>query len=363
MFAHALAADVRQRIEAWADDVAARLRELGCDTKASWAPAGDGENRVVLAPAEAHGGARAWIALRLAEERVEVAVELAPTEVDGARRQLSDPVRALELTTALQALPEQFTMGVGPELALAPVASASTDPLRALLERAEREQQPLRLGWSVSRETAVAHAALLDELLEDAAVALGSLLVFLASPAEAPGVIARRPASGRRERADRGAGDEERPAAKRRAKSRRAEAEPDEPGEGERDRSEPPAGAVREALPSASSQRGAAAKASARSGQPRAPARGGGFRHPRPGRSPLRGGGEIEKGAQVRVLEGPFAGKVGVVQELDGKGGARVMLGLLAVRIAVEDLARSAGGGRGRPLLSSSHRKPLPVRS
>ena len=46
-----------------------------------------------------------------------------------------------------------------------------------------------------------------------------------------------------------------------------------------------------------------------------------------------RPGAGIEKGAKVRVLEGPFAGKEGLVQELDGNGGARVMLGLLAVRI------------------------------
>jgi hypothetical protein len=66
----------------------------------------------------------------------------------------------------------------------------------------------------------------------------------------------------------------------------------------------------------------------------------------------------VEKGARVRVLEGPFAGKVGVVQDLDGKGGARVMLGLLAVRLAVKDLVTLLEG-RARPLLSSSHRKPV----
>ena len=70
----------------------------------------------------------------------------------------------------------------------------------------------------------------------------------------------------------------------------------------------------------------------------------------------------VDKGARVRVLEGPFAGKVGVVQELDGKGGARVMLGLLAVRLDVKDLVACAEG-RERPLLSSSHRKPVPARS
>jgi hypothetical protein len=53
---------------------------------------------------------------------------------------------------------------------------------------------------------------------------------------------------------------------------------------------------------------------------------------------------------------------VGGVHDLDGKGGAREMLGLLAVRLAVADLAVSVER-RNRPLLSSSHRKPVPVRS
>jgi hypothetical protein len=83
----------------------------------------------------------------------------------------------------------------------------------------------------------------------------------------------------------------------------------------------------------------------------------------RPGGSRKNAGaGGIEKGARVRVLEGPFAGKVGTVRELDGKGGARVMMGLLAVCLDVRNLAASAEG-RARPRLASSHRKPLPVRS
>jgi len=73
-------------------------------------------------------------------------------------------------------------------------------------------------------------------------------------------------------------------------------------------------------------------------------------------------GRSIDKGSRVRVLDGPFCGKVGVVQELDGKGRARVMLGLLAVRVDVRELVRCAEG-RSRPVLSTSHRKRMPVRS
>ncbi len=66
----------------------------------------------------------------------------------------------------------------------------------------------------------------------------------------------------------------------------------------------------------------------------------------------------FQPGARVKVLRGPFMGKSGVVQELDGRGGARVMLGLLSARIDVGDLVSAADGGRDKPTLSSSHRKP-----
>jgi hypothetical protein len=65
----------------------------------------------------------------------------------------------------------------------------------------------------------------------------------------------------------------------------------------------------------------------------------------------------MEKGARVRVLRGAFADKVGVVNELDGRGGARVMLGLLSTRIDTADLV-VVPDVRERPSLHSSHRKP-----
>jgi hypothetical protein len=65
----------------------------------------------------------------------------------------------------------------------------------------------------------------------------------------------------------------------------------------------------------------------------------------------------IDRGSHVRALAGSFAGQVGVVQELDGKGGARVLFGLLAARVELRDLT-IADKKRGRPKFSSSHRKP-----
>jgi hypothetical protein len=68
----------------------------------------------------------------------------------------------------------------------------------------------------------------------------------------------------------------------------------------------------------------------------------------------------IEKGTRVRVLAGAFANKVGIVQELDSKGRARVRLGLLAATLDLKDLVASTEGTR--PMLGSSHRRPRNVR-
>jgi hypothetical protein len=64
----------------------------------------------------------------------------------------------------------------------------------------------------------------------------------------------------------------------------------------------------------------------------------------------------IEAGSKVRVLGGPFAGRVGAVTELDGKGGARVTLGPLQAHVALGNLG-PAGERQPRPALQSSHRR------
>jgi len=63
----------------------------------------------------------------------------------------------------------------------------------------------------------------------------------------------------------------------------------------------------------------------------------------------------LEVGAKVRVLGGPFAGRVGVISELDGKGGARVTLGLLSARVLLENLRPTRA--ITRPSLTTSHRR------
>ncbi len=368
-FARPAGHDVRQRIKAWAATAASRLAELGYDVsesdrdsvagpEAAAALAGAPSTLVVLAQSEKGGEeARASIALFVDEEHVEVAVNLPPAEASAARARIADPVRALELTTAFEALPEQFAIGLAGDDARAPAPRASTDQLRALLDRADREQRSLWLGWSIPREVAVAHAVLLDEQLEDAVVALGSVLTLLSLPRGRHAPVPReRAAHRRRDKRDGSRGDDERPGAKRRARARDDVTSPARtehgqyPERGDRD-------PELAAQPDSHEQDG--------SGPPRAQ-RGGGKV---PARAGLRlrrsrstdSGRPIDKGARVRVLEGPFCGKVGVVQELDGKGRARVMLGLLAVRVDVRELVRCAEG-RNRPVLSTSHRKRMPVR-
>lgn len=317
-------------MKGWGDGVVQRLHALGLDV----AECRTERDRLVFLP-------DGRLTLRTGDTHIEVALELPTREVSAVRARLGDAERALELSAAIESLPEQFTMGSYDDGRLVPVTHASTDDVRALLGRLEREQRPLWLGWSVPRADALAHAPLLDELVADAAVALGSVLALLAwTPASS-----MQSAGTDRVQRHRVRRDEDRKGTKRRARARSRDRDHDRDGDVD---AEPEAALEREPAPASLNR--AALRSALRPGlrsrpppaiDPRAP---------------------VEKGTRVRVLDGPFVGKVGAVQELDGKGGARVMLGLLAVRLDVKDLVACAEG-RVRPRLSSSHRKPLPVRS
>jgi hypothetical protein len=365
-------------MEAWATGVVERLADL--DIEAVTLDAERGPGREALHDARRERSARSplvrftvrgaardatRLVLALDTARVRAGLELPAAQARAARARLSDPARALELATALGALPEQFTMSASGDGVAAEAQRASADDVRALLDRVESgsehpserpaerasEQASMWIGWSVPRELAVEHAALLDEQLADAIVALAQVFVLLGADAvDAGDNDARRGAdgskgrrfSGRRD-ADGAKGDEEKRDRGRTARTRPRgrEREPEPEGESETE-PEP----MREApVPRG---RGLDAKPPPRPGSRRRPSKA----------APV----VIERGARVKVLKGPFSGKVGVVHELDGKGGARVMLGLLAVRLDVGNLV-SAVESRGRPLLSSSHRKPIPARS
>jgi transcription antitermination factor NusG len=49
----------------------------------------------------------------------------------------------------------------------------------------------------------------------------------------------------------------------------------------------------------------------------------------------------LAKNDSVRIVRGMFAGKSGVVQEIDAKGGLKVLVGKVAVKVDVEDVAKS----------------------
>jgi hypothetical protein len=230
-----------------------------------------------------------------------------------------------------------------------------------LLDRVQRQQGTMWIGWSVPRELAVEHATLLDEQLADAIVALAQVFALLgADPVDRPG-------SRRGVHAEASPSSDARSGSKtRRFSGRRGEgAEPrGEDDERDRGRTARPRARGRDREREPEAEREAEPDTLSESPVPRGrgldatlPPRPGSRRRPRPGSLVV-----IERGARVRVLKGPFSGKVGVVHELDGKGGARVMLGLLAVRLEVSNLV-PAVEGRGRPRLSSSHRKPIPARS
>ncbi len=404
--------ELKQRMLAWARGVVARLAELGiavevtgsdehpslrngrrvdCQRVFFWrdAPARAQIERLIdrkrslassigdPAPHQKH----AFLALRIDSARLEVSVEVHPdawVDARNLRARLADPALTLELTSAFEALPEQFAIGVddGHAGARAPAQEATSESIRDVLDRGEAAARAAWIGWSVPRDVVVAHSAVLDDQLEDAIVALGPIYKLIAwapdndltvlglEEEEAKAQAARAHDEAEKERASWEARREREGRRPRVPASERVDAArhplrarvgaPAEPGE-----STPP-GAVRRASPSPSPP--AEDRAAARTGPLRVLARGGRLGAVAARVTEVDPGAPIEKGTRVQVLAGPFMGKVGVVQELDGKGAARVMLGLLAARLDVTDLI-AAAEGKDRPALASSHRKPIPARS
>ncbi len=63
-----------------------------------------------------------------------------------------------------------------------------------------------------------------------------------------------------------------------------------------------------------------------------------------PAPAALRPPGPIARGSRVRIEGGPFSGKVGTVAEVDSKGQAKVLLGLLVARVEISQLSPVAAG-------------------
>ena len=385
--------ELKQRLSAWARRVTPRLADAGLVARVHesdehlslanhfrveaqwvyfWSEQGPrtkierllDENRPIAARIEDPSPERrhAFLALKVDATGIEVSCAVHPEasiDVDNLRARLTEEANlTTELTTALAALPEQFVIGVGPDERAA-VASATPTMIRALIERAASEGLPLFIGWSLEREVAHAHADILSEQHEDALVALAPVYLLIAwSPDNDHIHLETRLASLADERARAHAEAEaetEKWRAERAAEAERLRTQAKE-------RSTPLTPPVRPTLATLFKARKAAAppkapKPAAVAAEPSAKESFVLKQSPAPAGS--ASGAVIEKGARVRALKGPFLGKIGVVSDLDGRGSARVLFGLLSTRVELADLT-PASEGRERPALTTSHRNPLP---
>lgn len=328
--------------------------------------------------------AHAYLALTIDSVHVEVALEVCPeaeADVKNLRARLGDPPRLLELTTLFETLPQEFAIGVIGVPSFPSAEHASADDIRALLDDSQRSRRALWVGWSVKREVALAHSSELDDQLADALVVLAHAYKLLAWAPDNDLIGAGRRGAWR---AGRARNEERRERGREERRKRRNVRKKPVRVEGTRRERED----ARRLLSVAEREvTGPASKAPPRAGRDeatladadRARAEGQGGRGGVPARRPMlqtmmraRGARPalvaevdpklpIEKGTRVRVLAGPFADKVGIVQELDPKGRARVRLGLLAATLDLRDLVASTEGQR--PMLTSSHRRPRGARS
>ncbi len=298
------------------------------------------------------------VALVVYEEALELRVDVparAWADIENLRARLADPGALLELISSLELLPEAFELAEVPGPPPCPAHLVSGDELRARVESARANQASLRILWRIPREVVLGFTEDLGEALEDALFALLSAakLIAWADDNDALGLRAR--AEGRRQRPvfrdefrDEGGAGRAFAVPSERAPRRPPRDEEELRPRRARDQEE----AASEAAPSVPP-----GELKARSLRP-VPAR--------LARKILRRASRafdvdpsqpVEKGTHVQVLAGPFAGRAGIVFELDGKGEARVMLGLLTTRVAVRFLVPCSPRGAGRPQLSSSHRK------
>lgn len=392
--------EVKQRAMSWARGVVARLAELGiavdvhgsdehpslrnkqrvdCQWVFFWRDqaARDELGRLLergrsiaaelddASPYQRH----AFLALRVDSAAVEVCFAVHPeakVDVDNLRVRLqeSEDVLTAELMTALRALPEEFAVRLSAEDGFA-AGAATPELIRSMLERAAEGQVPLWIGWSIKRDTAVEHSAILDDQLEDAIVALAPIYRLVAWSRDNDQVgLDRRLQSVVEERAKAHAAAEaetEKWRAEKAEAQRRSQEEARARGDDRRalPPRRPTLDSLFAGLPKGSSASSKAAPAPKPAKPPHvkpAPA------PPPVALSPVApppaAHTVFEKGDRVLVKNGPFAGKVGVMGEPDGKGGVRVMLGLLSAKLDLTDIDPVIEKGE-RPAIHSSHRKPL----
>lgn len=328
----------------------------------------------------------AFLALRLDAERVEVSAQVHPdawVDFEAFRARLADEQGARAMVDTIASLPEQFHYGISGRR-VESVSTITVDSLRDIAERLQDEGAALWIGWAVPRDVALEHAHTLDEQLEDALVALAPVYRHLAWREDDD-------AGGLKETLDRMRADVTKAAANHAEQDRRAKREEARARQEQTHRSRERtkerlayeatrprptlADLFKQGTPAAGGEPGPKTPSLARAKLPEPPAaiphgsgtEGAGRRlqagkpaaqEPRPQRAPAASyvsGGNLDKGAKVRVLSGPFAGKVGVIGELDARGGARVLLGLLSTRLLTEQL-EAVVEAKDRPAIQSSHR-------
>ena len=396
---------LRNRIEAWARGIVPRLEELGLAIEvvvpdevdqhiSSRAPRSIAQRVIFvrdqfgrssvprIAPDVDPLRGHAYLALTIDSVHVEVALEVCPeaeADVKNLRARLGDPTRLLELTTLFETLPQEFAIGVIGVPSFPRAENASADDVRALLDDSQRSGRALWVGWSVKREVALAHSSDLDEQLADALVVLAHAYKLLAWAPDNDLIGAGRRGAWR---AGRARNEERRERGREERRKRRNVRKKPVRIEGTRREREDARRlltvAEREGAGPASRASGARHVSEETAATTEAGDRGREGTRSVPPRRPMlqtmmraRGArpalstevdpkAPIEKGTRVRVLAGPFANKVGIVQELDSKGRARVRLGLLAATLDLKDLVASTEGTR--PMLGSSHRRPRNVR-
>jgi hypothetical protein len=393
---------LRERIEAWARVLSPRLADLGIAVEvvvpdeveqhlSSGAPRAIAQRVVFVRDAYARSfvprtepeldplRSHAYLALTIDSVHVAVSLEVCPeaeADVKNTRARIADPTALLELTSLLESMPEEFAIGVIGVPSFPRAQTASAEDIRALLDDSQRNRRPLWMGWSVKREVALAHAEEIDELLADALVALAHVYKMVAWAPDNDLIAAKGRGAWRARRASRLEERRERGREERRKRRKGVRKGPVRKEGSRRERED-----ARRVLPRAERETGPQSRSEERKDADGAQGKGEGAlgrialdrtRTDGLGRRPilptsLRARGApagadidpslpVEKGVKVRVLAGPFANRLGIVQEIDPKNRARVRLGLLVATIDLKDLAASAEGAR--PMLASSHRRP-----
>ncbi|PIE05530.1 MAG: hypothetical protein CSA75_04260, partial [Sorangium cellulosum] len=305
---------------------------------------------------------------------------------------LQDDAQGASIVDAISALPEQFQFGLSGRDTM-PVASIDIEQLRRISSQLAVESAVLWIGWNIPRNVALEHADLLDEQLVDALAALAPIYQLLSwQRNNDPSNLSARLDHMRAElmRAAASRMEQDRKLAEQNARLRQAQTESSRKRTKERvdydtkrarptlanlfkpntdaDLSQEP-----KAFKSSKPTRGSTNKPPdppaatvTKSRRPRparhqdaAPPSQGVVSRPRRPKTPAPtyiSGGTVTKGARVRVLSGPFEGKIGVIGEFDGRGRARVMLGLLSTQLLVEQL-EAVVEAKDRPPLQSSHRR------